>query len=317
MKIGVLANSSSWYWREIERAAAARGHACERFEFEMLHAACGLEWDRLPACRMDLEKRQAGSLSHEKPAASSGIAQGEHDLSDCDVVVVRTMPPGSLEQVVFRMDALQRLHLAGTRVINSPKAIECATDKYLTTARLEMAGLPVPRTIVCQETESAMAAFQRLGGDVVIKPIFGAEGRGICRVSDPDLAFRTFRTLERTGAVIYCQEFIRHAGFDVRVLVLNGKVIGGMKRYGANGDFRTNVSRDGRPEAHQPTDEEIQLALRATEVVGATFAGIDLLYDPAGRCFVIEVNAVPGWQGFNRANGVDVAELFVAALEAV
>ena len=251
MKIGVLANASSWYWHEIERAAVARGHVCERYEFSLLHAACGL--------------------------GSVGIAQGENQLSDCDVVVVRTMPPGTLEQVVFRMDALQRLHLAGTRVVNSPKAIECATDKYLTTARLEVAGLLVPRTIVCQETEAAMSAFQQLGGDVVIKPIFGAEGRGICRVSDPDLAFRTFRTLERTGAVIYCQEFIRHAGFDVRVLVLNGKVVGGMKRFGANGDFRTNVSRDGRPEAHQPTDEEARLALSATEVVGATFAGIDLL----------------------------------------
>ena len=71
-------------------------------------------------------------------------------------------------------------------------AIECAVDKYLTTARLVDAGLPVPRTIVCENAEAAQVAFEQLGGDVVVKPVFGAEGRGILRVSDPDLALRTF-----------------------------------------------------------------------------------------------------------------------------
>ena len=61
-----------------------------------------------------------------------------------------------------------------------------------------------------------------LGGDVVVKPLFGAEGRGIVRVSDPDLAFRTFRTLERIQSVLYLQQFIEHKGFDVRILVLDG-----------------------------------------------------------------------------------------------
>lgn len=291
MKIGVLANSTSWYWREIEHAARARGHRAVRLEFSQLRATCG--------------------------AVARAIAQGDEDLMSCNAVVVRTMPPGSLEQVVFRMDALARLQAAGVLVVNSPKAIESATDKYLTTAKLEAAGLPVPRTIVCQETESAMSAFETLGGDIVIKPIFGAEGRGICRVSDPDLAFRTFRTIERTSCVIYAQEFIRHPGFDVRVLVLNGRILGGMKRFGSNGDFRTNCSRDARAEAHQPTDLEIEYALRAAQAVGAEIAGIDLLYDQCGRCYVIEVNAVPGWQAFNRANQVDVAAILVEELESL
>jgi len=289
LKIGVLANESSWYWREIERAALSRGHLAVRLEFSQLRAGCG--------------------------AATPLITQAEHDLSRCDAVVVRTMPPGSLEQVVFRMDALARLEIAGVLVINSSKAIECATDKYLATAKLDAAGLPVPRTIVCQETDSAMAAFKQLGRDVVIKPIFGAEGRGICRVTDPDLAFRTFRTIERTGCVIYAQEFIRHPGFDVRVLVLNGRVLGGMKRFGANGDFRTNCARDARAEPHSPTPLECDYALRAARVAGAIFAGIDLLYDESGMCYVVEINAVPGWQAFNRANTTDIAEVLVRELE--
>ncbi len=289
MKLGVLANSTSWYWHELERVAVARGHQCQRYEFGLLHARCGFE--------------------------SGTVEQADLPLSQLDALVIRTMPPGTLEQVVFRMDALAQLQRDGVDIINPPKSIECATDKYLTTARLEAAGLPVPRTIVSQDTESAMAAFEALGGDVVIKPIFGAEGRGICRVSDPDLAFRTFRTLERTGAVIYAQEFIPHAGFDVRVLVLRGRVLGGMKRFGADGDFRTNCSRNGRGEAYQPSDTECEWAVRAADACGAVIAGIDLLYDAAGRGYVIEVNAVPGWQAFNRANRVNVAEALIEDLE--
>lgn len=289
MNFGVLANATSWYWNELERVALARGHRCQRIEFTQLRASCGFD--------------------------AAGVDQAQISLNQFDAIIVRTMPPGTLEQVVFRMDALASLQRSGVEIVNSPKAIECATDKYLTTARLEAAGLPAPRTIVCQETESAMAAFETLGGDVVIKPIFGAEGRGICRVSDPDLAFRTFRTLERTGAVIYAQEFIPHPGFDVRVLVLRGRVLGGMKRFGADGDFRTNCSRNGRGEAYQPNDVECDWALRAADSCEATFAGIDLLYDNTGRGYVIEVNAVPGWQAFNRANQVNIADTLIAELE--
>ena len=129
--------------------------------------------------------------------------RAESDLAEFDVILVRTMPPGSLEQVVYRMDVLARLQEAGTPVVNSPKALECAVDKYLTTARLQAAGLPVPQTIVCEHEDDAMAAFEKLGEDVVVKPLFGAEGRGIVRVTDPDLAHRTFRTLMRLSAVLY------------------------------------------------------------------------------------------------------------------
>ena len=94
------------------------------------------------------------------------------------------MPPGSLEQVVFRMDLLARLEAAGTWSFNPARAIEAAVDKYLTTARLAAAGLPVPRTGVCQTVEDALAGFDALGGDVVLKPLFGGEGRGIARLAD-------------------------------------------------------------------------------------------------------------------------------------
>ncbi len=236
-------------------------------------------------------------------------------MFSADAVIVRTMPPGSLEQVVYRMDILSRLEAAGVVVLNSPKAIECAVDKYLTTAKLAAAGLTVPATVVCEGSESALVAFEQLGGDVVVKPVFGAEGRGILRVSDPDLALRVFRTLERIGALLYLQRFVEHEGSDVRVLVLDGRVIGAMRRHG-DGDFRTNVSRNGRAEPHMPSDVECEWALRAAETTGARFAGIDILYGRDGVRYLIEVNAVPGWRAFARVTGLDVAGLVVDSVTA-
>ena len=238
--------------------------------------------------------------------------KGHKTLTAFDAVIIRTMPPGSLEQVVYRMDVLAQLEAAGVTVLNSPKSVECAVDKYLTTAKLEAAGLPVPETIVCENSDDALVAFEQLGRDVVVKPIFGSEGRGILRVSDPDLALRTFRTLERLQAALYLQRFVDHPGYDIRVLVLDGRVLGGMRRV-SDGDFRTNVSREGRGEPHSVTDTEAEWALRAASATGARFAGIDILYDREGYGFVIEVNAVPGWRAFQRVTGIDVAKLVIEA----
>ncbi len=288
MRLGVLGNSESWYVADLQRVAHARGHVCERIEFPRLVGAAG------------------GALALAR--------HGEEDLLDYDAVIVRTMPPGSLEQVVFRMDLLHQLVEAGVQVLNPPRSLECAVDKYLTTARLARAGLPVPETIVCEGFEEALAAFHTLGGDVVVKPLFGSEGRGIVRVSDPDLAHRVFRTLERVDSVLYLQQFVRHPGYDIRVLILGGQVLGGMKRISET-DFRTNVSRDARTEVHTPTPTEIEYAQRAVVCTGATFAGVDLLYNEVGELFVIEVNAVPGWRAFARTTGIDVAQCVMQWIE--
>jgi ribosomal protein S6--L-glutamate ligase len=288
LKIAVLAQPGSWYSRDLKRAAMERGHQSRQVDFSKLIGSVG--------------------------SAGSGLSAHGEDLLSYDAVVVRTMPPGSLEQVVYRMDALWRLAAAGVTVLNSPKALECAVDKYLALVRLESAGLTVPSTVVCENAEAALEALGRLGGDVVVKPVFGSEGRGIVRVSDPDLALRTFRTLERIQAVLYVQRFIENEGFDVRVLVLGRQVLGAMRRR-ANGDFRTNISCRAIAEKHLLTDDEIQTALGAAEATGAQFAGVDLLYGRDETCYVIEVNAVPGWRAFQRVTGVDVAAAVISSLE--
>ncbi len=204
------------------------------------------------------------------------------------------------------MDVLHRLQAAGKPVLNPPLALEVCIDKYLASARLEAAGLRVPPTITCQDADSAMKAFAVLGGDVVVKPLFGSEGRGMVRVTDPEIAWRTFRALERTQAVLYLQQFIHHPGWDLRVFVIGGRVLAAMRRHAREG-WRTNVAQGGRAESVRATAEEQRLALAAAAAVGAKAAGVDLLPGPGGEHYVLEVNAVPGWRALAPVTGVDVA----------
>jgi RimK family alpha-L-glutamate ligase len=289
MRIAVLASLKSWYLADLRRAAAAR-HEIVQASFPNLQASVGLRGEEI----------------------TSGT---ELPLSDFDAVLVRTMPPGSLEQVVFRMDALARLEAQGVPVINPARSIEAAVDKYLATAKLHDAGLLVPRTITCQTPDEAMVAFAELGGDVVVKPLFGSEGRGIARLNDEALALRAFKMLAQFGAVLYLQEFIHHEGFDLRVLKV-GRRYFGMRRSNPN-DWRTNVSRGAVATPVELNAEWIDLAERAAMAIGAPVAGVDLLPSTDGRFYAIEVNAVPGWQALSRALGVDVAKVVLDYVETV
>lgn len=282
MQIDVLCSANSWYLRDLRRAAAGE-HQIRRLGFRRLAAEV-----------------------HRRALA---VRCGRSAEWRCDAVLVRTMPPGSLEQVVFRMDALAQLEEAGTAVVNPPRAIETAVDKFLATARLARAGLPVPRTAVCQEKEEAIEAFGELGGDVVIKPLFGSEGRGITRISDEAIAQRVIGALVRLGAILYLQQYVPHHGYDFRLLVLGHRVLGIRRRN--PDDWRTNVSRGAVAEPIVVTDELAGLARRAAGAVGAPIAGVDLLPGRDGQLYALEVNAVPGWRAVARTLDVDVARIIL------
>ena len=242
------------------------------------------------------------------------IDAGEIPLTQVDGVLVRMMPPGSLEQVVFRMDALHRLAVQGVPVMNPSGAIEASVDKYLALAKIEAEGLPVPPTWVGESASKALEAFKFLGGDVVVKPLFGSEGRGLVRITDFEVARRIFHALERLGSVLYVQQFIPHPGHDLRVFVLGNRVLGAIRRHAPDGDWRTNVAVGGRAEAIPANPDLERLALRAARAVGARMAGVDLLPDANGNLVVLEVNAVPGWKALSAATGVDVASEILADL---
>ena len=263
---------------------------------------------------IDLSAIPFSELTGRVGGGFTSVVGREIPLSKVDGILVRMMPAGSLEQVVFRMDALHLLEAAGVPVMNPPRAVEASVDKYLALARIEAEGLLVPETWVGEVAKAALAAFEELGRDVVVKPLFGSEGRGLVRVTEFEVARRVFQALERIGAVLYLQRYIPNPGHDLRAFVLGNRVLGAIRRHAPAGDWRTNVSVGGRAEPVRLDAETESLALRAAEAVGARMAGVDLLPDRDGKLFVLEVNAVPGWRALSAATGVDVASEILADL---
>jgi RimK family alpha-L-glutamate ligase len=230
-------------------------------------------------------------------------------LAGCDAVIVRGIPRGSLEQVIFRVDVLHALVARGVAVVNSPRAIERTIDKFLASALLARAAVPTPRTIACERADDAVGAFDELGGDVIVKPLFGSMGAGMTRVDDADIAYRVFHALELERAVYYLQEALP-ADRDLRAFVVGGRVLAAIERVGSG--WRANLARGAHAQAAELSAEQERLSLAATEALGADYAGVDLVGE-----YVLELNGIPGWHGLQEATGADVAAALVAHLETV
>jgi len=287
--IGVLGSAESWYFRDLMRASKLD---------------C---WDQA----VELTPYSFSELQVAYRGGASSVAEFSGDRVP-HALLVRTMPLGSLEQTIFRMNALHIARSSGVRVVNPPRSLEIAIDKWLTLDFLRQAGLEIPRTVCCQNRDSAMAAWESLGKDCVVKPLFGGEGRGIVRIQDPDMAWRVFSTLEQLQAVIYVQEFLASPGYDLRLLVI-GDAVFCVKRQNPL-DWRSNVSRGGTAVEHEPTFEQVAIAFRACRSIDAWMAGVDILTTDDGRDLVLEVNAVPGWRATAAALQIDIARVVLEKL---
>lgn len=226
-------------------------------------------------------------------------------IDDYDTVIIRRVPGGTAEQVFYRMDALRRIEDMGVTVINPPRSIEKAVDKYYTSALLEDAGINTPRTMVTESFSEAMRAFKDLGRDVVVKPLFGSLGMGITRVSNEDVAYRVFRALEMTKSVYYLQEFIPHGGKDIRVFIIGDQVVASMQR--VSDDWKTNISSGGKAKPHNPSEEAVKMSLRASEKLGLMYTGVDII-ETDEEAYVIELNSTPGWEGLQSITELDITE---------
>jgi alpha-L-glutamate ligases, RimK family len=285
MRVVILASRSGWHTDQLLTALTERGHVAALARYEDLVAAV---------------------------SGDTTITGGAADLSRADLALARIIPNGSLEQIVFRVDALHTLEEQGIRVVNSARVIERTVDKFWTSAILQREGLPTPATIVCESIDAAYQARVQLGGDVIVKPLFGSMGLGMVRVSDEETAFRVFRAIETIRGVFYLQRTIDHDGRDIRAFVIGGRVAAAIERRSAG--WRTNLARGGEARALTLPASWADLAIRAAEAVGAEYAGVDLLPAKDGSLYVLEVNGIPGWEGLQRATGVQIAPALVEHL---
>jgi RimK family alpha-L-glutamate ligase len=268
--IALLGDPDSWHVGQLARAFGARG------------------WRVRVDDARDRRQWEAGLREAQRP----------------DVLWVRQLSSGNTEQTIFRMDLLYHWAFQGTWVINPPQALERTVDKYFTQLLLEHAGVPVVPTVVTEDRDTVMDLIDRWG-KVVVKPLFGSQGKGILLLEDREVGWRVINTLSKVGSVFVVQPFVQYRQ-DVRVLVAAGAVMGQMGR--RSRDWRANLARGGEPVQVALPAETLRLAQSACDALHCWYAGVDLLEMPNGQWAVLEVNGVAGWQGLQRLTRFNIAE---------
>jgi RimK family alpha-L-glutamate ligase len=222
--------------------------------------------------------------------------------------LVRGFGAAITQKIFFRLDLLSAMQEYGLKLINSRESLEIASDKFLTSLFLEKHKLPTPKTIVCENPEDAISAFEELGGDIVIKPLYGSRGVGITRIQDKGFAENVIYTLGQLNEIYYLQEFVEHKNRDIRILIIGGKVIAGM--YRVSDSWKTNIHAGAAMKPIDLTKEMQTLAIKAAEVTRTEIAGIDIVETSKGLS-ILEVNSIPGFTALQKVTEVNLAEEMV------
>lgn len=288
-RIAIVTDDPGWHGRELRQALAERGF--------------GSGFLSLTDCRLEPGRRPLDvvlpGFGREAPAA----------------VFVRGVPGGSLERVILRLDILHALEMLDIPIMNTPRVIERTVDKGLTSLLLGRAGLPTPPTWVCESDAQARAIIRRelaAGRRIVGKPLFGSQGEGL-QLFDDTSSITAHG--EFCGGAYYLQRYIERAPgnwSDIRVFVIAGRAVAAMTRYGDH--WITNRAQGARCEALTLDPQLATLAQDAATVLGADYAGIDLMLDNNNQLQIIEVNGIPAWWGLERATGTSIAPLLIDTL---
>ncbi len=216
------------------------------------------------------------------------------------------------EEVSRRIGVLRILEESGTILVNPVQPTVLARDKLITTFLLARAGIPVPDTMVVNDPYEAHEIVKSWG-KVVMKPMQGSMGYGARLVDDPDTAFMVAKVWTSLSIPVYIQRFMRDKPRDIRALIIDGEFLGAIYRYAPKGGWKTNVSQGGKAVKADVDAVVRELAVRATEVLGLVYAGVDI--GEADDSYVVyEVNSVPSWAGFEAATGISPADKIVEAL---
>jgi RimK family alpha-L-glutamate ligase len=244
-----------------------------------------------------------------------GIALPGFGNAKPDAVLVRSIAAGSFEAVTRRLGILHALRELNVPVWNDARAIERCVDKSTTSFLLARAGLATPPTWAVEGHSAAVTIARREcpAGPLVLKPLFGSQGRGLRLIDKPE----DLPPEETVGGVYYLQRYLPPASEtfrDHRLFVCNGQLIAAMTR--ESDDWITNVRLGGQALPFTPDPALSDLAIRATACIGAAYAGVDLLLDRDGRPWILEVNSMPGWKGLQSVADAQIADQIVTGLMA-
>ena len=269
---------------------------------EAAFTAAGAHAERIDLADCGFDTRSASGLS--LPVLGSRLP---------DAVHVRTLSAGSFEATTKRLGVLHALTKLGVVVWNDARAIERCVDKSMTSFLLGQAGVPTPPTWTMESAEAARELVEREAprGALVLKPLFGAQGKGLRLIRRPE----DLPAPEEIAGVYYLQRFQSNGAqdfTDYRLFVLRGRVIAAMMRRAST--WITNIKQGGQPLGVAPDPKMERLAVAAAEAVGAAIAGVDVLVTADSGPTVLEVNSMPAWSGVQKVSNRNIAEAIALAL---
>ena len=278
MKIAILSRNSSLYsTRRLVEAAQQRGHDAHVID----HLRCNIE----------IEQR------------GPSLYYGDQYLENFQAVIPRTA-------VVRQFEMMGVFSVVGSRgIVHSRDKLRCLQV-------LSKEGVGLPKTVFTNYSRDVEHVVDSAGGaPVVLKLLEGTQGLGVVLAENKNAAQSVLEAFNGLRARVIVQEFIREAkGADIRAFVVDGEVVGAMKRQGKEGEFRSNLHRGGTAMQIELTEEEKDTAIRAAAAVGLGVAGVDMLQSARGP-LVLEVNSSPGLEGIERATGVDIAGKIISYIE--
>ncbi len=295
LRVAIMTDESGWHTRQLQRALQARDTEGRCID--------------LAECRVD--------TTH----AWHGLVLPGWGAQLPDAVIVRGIAAGTFQQVTKRLGILHALRELGVPVYNDARAIERSVDKSMTSLLLRAAGIPTPATWAMESAVMAQRLVAResaAGRALVLKPLFGSQGKGLMRVGRVDGVHVPLPSLEGYGDFAYLQRYVaprQHPGHDWRVLVVGGVALAAMRRVSEH--WVRNVAQGARcePQALDADSgpELARLAIAAAQALRMDYAGVDLLPTDDG-IQVIEVNGVAAWQGLQQVTPLNIARALVADL---
>jgi len=232
------------------------------------------------------------------------IVYKSQQLEDFDAVIPRI----GASVTFYRTAVVRQFEMMKVFTAVESQALVRSRDKLRSLQILSRAGLGLPKTVFTNDTRSVQEVINEVGGaPLIIKLLEGTQGLGVVLAENEKAAESVLEAFHGLKARVIVQEFIKEAmGADIRVFVVDGRVVGSMKRQAKEGEFRSNLHRGGTAELIELSDEEETAAIKAAKAMGLGVAGVDLLQSARGP-LILEVNSSPGLEGIERATGNNIA----------
>ena len=291
MRVALFTDETGWHTRQLQAALRKRGAEGRCVDLE--------------DCRIDTS------------AAWHGLVIPGFGRELPDAALVRGIAGGSFEQVTKRLGVLHALRELGVAVYNAARAIEHSVDKAMTSLLLHAAGIASPATWAMESPAQAQRLVTResaAGRALVLKPLFGSQGKGLMRVGLVEGQHVALPELAAYGRLAYLQRFVAplaEPGFDWRVLVVGGRALTAMRRISTH--WVHNVAQGATCEPAVLSDDIAEPAERAASALQLDYAGIDLIPTLEGPQ-VLEVNGVAAWHGLQRVTRLNIADAIVTDL---